>query len=311
MNTNVVYCESCLDTLRKMPDKFVDSVITSPPYWQLRDYGYPEQWGLEPTFQEYLEHLWSLMDLIWLKLKDTGTVWVNLGDSYARGARGKDGVDHRLNPKSKEHHIEPLTKPNYAGLDKCLLLLPHRFAIGCIERGWIVRNDIIWAKRNGMPEGVTDRFSKKHEYMFFMVKQQKYYFDLEAVREKTLTMDNSVRDRDNTRLNNTPGRERMNGLTTNNYTSKNPGSVSDFWDIPTKPNSVGHYAVYNLDLLKKPILAGSPEGGIIYDPFAGSGTTGIAALKAGRQFIGSEMSAEYAKIANEQIDEFQKQHSLF
>ena len=131
------------------------------------------------------------------------------------------------------------------------------------------------------------------------------------MRDKTLTMDNSLRDRDSTRLNNTPGRERMNGLTTNNYISKNPGSVSDFWDIPTKPNSVGHYAVYNLDLLRKPILAGSPEGGIIYDPFTGSGTTGIAALKAGRQFIGSEMSAEYAKIANEQIDEFQKQHSLF
>ena len=360
MNTNVVYCESCLDTLRKMPDKFLDSVITSPPYWQLRDYGYPEQWGLEPTFQEYLEHLWSLMDLIWWKLKDTGTVWINLGDSYA-GSGGSGGDYNSGGLREGQNRV----KPPKQNLSKCLLLLPHRFAIGCIERGWIVRNDIIWAKRNGMPESVTDRFSKKHEYMFFMVKQQKYYFDLEAVREKTIITETRAG-----RIVYHSGKgdltNKTNTFLPEGFGGKNPGSVSDFWDIPTKPNSVGHYAVYNLDLLKKPILAGSPEfvcvkcgkarerivesenntktidgngqtgeggrfgdslhitkgftscncndefkGGIIYDPFAGSGTTGIAALKAGRQFIGSEMSTEYAKIANEQIDEFQKQHSLF
>ena len=371
MNTNVVYCESCLNTLRKMPDKFLDSVITSPPYWQLRDYGYPEQWGLEPTFQEYLEHLWSLMDLIWLKLKDTGTVWINLGDSYA-GSGGSGGDYNSGGLREGQNRV----KPPKQNLSKCLLLLPHRFAIGCIERGWIVRNDIIWAKRNGMPESVTDRFSKKHEYMFFMVKQQKYYFDLEAVREKTIITETRAG-----RIVYHSGKgdltNKTNTFLPEGFGGKNPGSVSDFWDIPTKPNSVGHYAVYNLDLLKKPILAGSPEfvcvkcgkarerivevvakgvnvlkedsksrkmtiqpisknttlggihsakadkgftscdcnaefkGGIIYDPFAGSGTTGIAALKAGRQFIGSEMSTEYAKIANEQIDEFQKQHSLF
>ena len=183
MEINKIYNEPCLETLRKMPNEFLDSVITSPPYWQLRDYGYPEQWGLEPTFQEYLEHLWQMMDEIYRVLKPSGTVWINLGDTYARGNRTKDGDNHSVS-NAKELSIEPKSKPNYNGLNKTLLLIPHRFAIGCIDRGWIVRNDIIWAKRNGMPESVTDRFSKKHEYFFFMVKSEKYYFDLDSIRDK-------------------------------------------------------------------------------------------------------------------------------
>jgi|GEM_PF-1078388 DNA modification methylase len=152
MEINKIYCESNLETMAKMPNDFIDSVITSPPYWQLRDYGYIGQWGNEKTFEEYLNNLWKMMDEIYRVLKPNGTCWINLGDTY--------------NDK------------------KCLMLLPHRFAIGCIERGWIVRNDIIWAKRNGMPESITDRFSKKHEYFFFMVKQEKYFFDLDAIRDK-------------------------------------------------------------------------------------------------------------------------------
>jgi len=152
MNLNKTYHEPCLETLRKMPNDFLDCVITSPPYWQLRDYGYEGQWGLEPTYSEYLENLWSMMDEIYRVLKPTGTVWINVGDTYSKS--------------------------------KCLLLIPHRFAIGCIERGWIVRNDIIWAKRNAMPESITDRFSKKHEYFFFMTKSTEYYFDLDGIRDK-------------------------------------------------------------------------------------------------------------------------------
>ena len=173
---NKIYQEPCNTTLSKMPDKFLDSVVCSPPYWQLRDYGYPEQWGLEPTYQEYLEHLWSMMDLVWLKLKDCGTVWINLGDTYS----------------TQSGKIQKGNLPQ-----KCLLLLPHRFAIGCIDRGWILRNDVIWAKRNGMPESVTDRFSKKHEYFFFMVKSEKYHFDLDAIRDKHITPIITDRDRKN------------------------------------------------------------------------------------------------------------------
>jgi len=168
----------CLEIMKTLEDKSVDCVITSPPYWQLRDYGFPEQWGLEPTYQEYLEHLWSLMDEIWRVLKDSGTVWINLGDTYSNsGGCGWTGLESKnFKQKAQPHRVKDLPP-------KCLLLIPHRFAIGCIDRGWIMRNDIIWAKRNGMPESCRDRFTKKHEYFFFMVKRKKYYFDLDSIRK--------------------------------------------------------------------------------------------------------------------------------
>lgn len=179
---NKIIQGNCLDVIKQIPDGSVNCVITSPPYWQLRDYGWSGQWGLEPTYQEYLEHLWSLMDEIKRVLRDDGTAWINLGDSY-NGSGGCHTEKHK-NDTGFQGKLAPL-KGGKGGKDievpnKCLLLIPHRFAIGCIDRGWIIRNDVIWAKRNGMPESVTDRFSKKHEYFFFMVKSEKYYFDLDG-----------------------------------------------------------------------------------------------------------------------------------
>lgn len=314
MTNNKIYNESCLDTLSKMPDSFIDCVITSPPYWQLRDYGYPEQWGLEPTFEEYLNHLWQMMDEIYRVLKPTGTVWVNLGDTYARGGRKKDGTNHTVSD-AKENHIEPKSKPNYNCLDKCLLLIPHRFAIGCIDRGWIVRNDIIWAKRNGMPESVTDRFSKKHEFIFFMVKQKKYYFDLDSIRDKNKWAHDKRNDGKRHQYADNVKSQNNEWLATNavsfNPNGKNPGSVSDFWDVTTKGSNNEHYAAYNDELIKKPILAGCPEGGIIYDPFMGTGSTAEAALRANRKFIGSEMSSKYCDIANKRLKPYLQQQNLF
>lgn len=170
-----------MDGLKQLADKSVNCVISSPPYWQLRDYGFDGQWGLEPTFHEYLNNLWNMMDEINRVLTDDGTVWINLGDTYGRGSRTKDGDNHDFR-KDENLVAEPKSKPNYFGIDKSLLMIPQRFAIGCIERGWIVRNEIIWAKTNGMPESVTDRFTKKHEQIYFMVKNKKYFFDLDAVR---------------------------------------------------------------------------------------------------------------------------------
>ena len=424
---NKIYNEPCLDTLKKMSDKSIDCVITSPPYWQLRDYGYEGQWGLEPTFHEYLKHLWEMMDEIYRVLKDEGTCWINLGDTYARGTRAKYAHSNQSLRSKHEHLIEPNTKPNYEGLDKCLLLIPHRFAIGCIDRGWIVRNDIIWAKRNGMPESVTDRFTKKHEYIFFMVKSEKYYFNLDAIRCKVKDVSlnrynydfkgqeggNSNNFKGNKKhLNNSkyqnlelekehrqgmhnergsnliekrynlPSQEEFvnfirirtnpkklsedsnlpltkiehwfrkdkigfaypsvedwnickefiddwtdefhkidlmlcdvtfesDNITKNLYKGKNPGSVSDFWDITTKSSSTKHYASYNIDLIKKPILAGCPENGIIYDPFMGSGTTAVAAINSDRNFIGSEMSSEYMKICDANIKPLLQRIKLF
>lgn len=298
-----------------MPNEYIDCVITSPPYWQLRDYGYPEQWGLEPTFQQYLNHLWEMMDEIYRVLKSNGTCWINLGDTYNNSGWAGDRKD--------KYNDQPIvasgTKAGRGGQkgfpDKCLILIPHRFAIGCIDRGWIVRNDIIWAKRNGMPEPVNDRFTKKHEYIFLMTKSKKYYFDLDSIRDKHIWSNDKRNDGKRHEYNEDAksyddikiGAKAVSF----NPKGKNPGSVSDFWDVKTKPSTTKHYASYNVDLITKPILAGCPEGGIIYDPFMGSGTTAIHAINNNRNFIGSEMSQDYYKIAMERINETQIQRKLF
>lgn len=321
METNKIYQEPCLETLAKMPDNFLDSVVTSPPYWQLRDYGYEGQWGLEPTFQMYLENLWNMMDLIYSKLKPSGTVWINLGDTYGTKSGGMAAAQDNFESKESKYGAfeKPIIQPK--SVHKSLLLLPHRFAIGCMERGWIIRNDIVWAKRNGMPESVTDRFTKKHEYFFLMTKSADYFFDLDAIRDKhsTVSLNRYNYDFTGQEGGNSKnfkgrkftkyadgGRPNWDGSksTEGNIKGKNPGSVSDFWDIPTKPNKEGHYAQYSDSLLKKPILAGCPEGGLIYDPFMGSGSTAEAALRSNRQFIGSEMSSEYIKIAEQRLQPF-------
>ena len=355
MELNKIYQEPCLETLNKMDDNSIDCVITSPPYWQLRDYGYDGQWGLEPTFNEYLEHLWSMMDLIYKKLKPEGTVWINLGDTYSTvSGNMKNPTDTKL---KKETFKNGITQPKVELPNKCLLLIPHRFAIGCIDMGWIVRNDVIWAKRNGMPESVTDRFSKKHEYFFFMVKSEKYFFDLDAIRDKISSVSierykyeftgqeggfsNNFKG-DKTHLIPTTkipkeqaemfgsprARQHRNKVADLDYNKhigvsckttlkethpngKNPGSVSDFWDVPTKPSSNKHYASYNDALLVKPVLAGCSKGGVIYDPFMGTGSTAEVALRSVRNFIGSEMSSEYCEIANKRLEPFLTQTKLF
>lgn len=323
MQLNIIYKETCLETLSKMPDAFIDCVITSPPYWQLRDYGYPEQWGLEPTFQEYLEHLWSMMDEIYRVLKPTGSVWVNLGDTYNSSTKGnRNGFDNTTWDKAKTERVRSekigtAWKVDRNNLpEKMLLLLPHRFAIGCIDRGWIVRNDIVWAKRNAMPESVTDRFSKKHEYFFLMTKSENYFFDLEAVRDKCPPLNrwggNKLKANGTSRWDEGTGQNAYRDREMQpNDGMKNPGDVADFWNIPTKPSDKNHYASYNDELLKKPMLAGCPEGGLVYDPFMGSGTTAAMAIRTKRNWIGSEMSDEYFNEANKALIPLLTQTSLF
>lgn len=328
MELNKIYNEPCLETLKRMPDNFLDCVITSPPYWQLRNYGYDGQWGLEPTFQMYLDNLWQMMKEVKRVLKPTGTAWINLGDTYGTQSGGMRAAQDNFESKESKYGAfeTPIEQPK--SLHKCLLLIPHRFAIGCIDLGFVMRNDIIWAKRNGMPESVTDRFSKKHEYFFFMAKSENYFFDLDAVREKHSTVSlnrykydftgqeggnsNNFKGRKFTKYSD-GGRPDWDGSksTEGNPKGKNPGSVSDFWDIPTKSSSNEHYASYNDALITKPILAGCPEGGIIYDPFMGTGSTAEAAIRANRNFIGSEMSEKYIEIANKRLVPFLTQEKLF
>lgn len=367
MEINKVHQGSCLDLFKGLDNESIDCVITSPPYWQLRDYKWDGQWGLEPTFQLYLEHLWQMMDECWRVLKPTGTAWINLGDTYstqsgtnaalAAGRNYESQTTYLTNRGESELLIKDKSLPN-----KCLLLLPHRFAIGCIDKNWILRNDCVWAKRNGMPESVTDRFSKKHEYFFLLVKQEKYYFDLDGIRDKIKSvsierykypftwqeggesnnfkgdkthlittkipsenaeMFGSPRARQHRQSNGKSkiggikkdGNERSGIYDENEWfprdDGKNPGSVSDFWDIPTQPSSDEHYAAYNDKLIGKPIIAGCPKGGIILDPFAGTATTGCRALELGRKFIGFDGSEKYAAMGNKNLLPYVQQPQLF
>lgn len=247
---------------------------------------------------------------IWRILKPEGTVWVNLGDSYNTNQAGTPnyGGGVGANKHYQDFKSIPKKRAKAEFPDKCLMLIPHRFAIDCIDNGWILRNNIIWAKPNSMPESIKDRFSKKHEFMFFFVKQQKYYFDLDSVKEN---VKQSSIQRYKKGWAGNEQRSYLNGTKQNNLsnffgkidnpTTKNCGDVSEFWEIPTKPSSNEHYASYNIDLIKKPILAGCPPNGIIYDPFMGSGTTAIAALHYDRKFMGSEANQSYFNMSVKNI----------
>lgn len=309
---NKVIHSDGLQTLKLFPTSSVDSFIFSPPYWQLRDYRFKGQWGLEKTPEEYLQNLWNLMEEIKRILKPQGTVWVNLGDTY--GTQAGTAMGKKYETKSgRIKHIENGSVLLKGKLPhKSLLLLPHRFAVGCMERGWIVRNDIVWAKPNGMPESVTDRFSKKHEYIFLLVKNKNYHFDLDAVREphKEISLHRAKYrvslfggDPNNPKGASSKGGKNGGTLTsiTLNPKGKNPGDVTDFWKISTKQSCSKHYATFNKDVITKPILAGCPKKGIVVDPFCGVGTTGVRAIELGRKFIGIEGKKMYKKIAEKNI----------
>lgn len=315
---NTVIQGDAIEVLRTFPDESIDCVISSPPYWQMRNYGWKGQWGLERTYKEYLEKLWALMNEIKRVLKPKGTVWTNLGDTYfgsGNDSGKKEGKKAQNIRRVKVGEIAP-TKANADPSNnlkkKCQVLIPHRFAIGCIDRGWILRNDIIWAKPNGAPESVRDRFSKKHEFIFLFAKQGDYYFDLDAIREKhkdTSHLRNKYPqiafggDRKNKKASFGKGKKNGGQLKTIslNPKGKNPGDVSDFWAIPTRHGSTKHYATFNTDLTLKPILAGCPKNGVVLDPFCGTATTGEAAIHLGRRFIGIDGKKEYCKIAQKRL----------
>lgn len=172
----------CRVEIPKLKDNSIDCVVTSPPYWGLRDYGHFDQLGLESTPEEYLKNLLNVFDLVKPKLKDVGNCFVNLGDTYSSSTKGNGGIDKQNIGAAKSQHFE-MIKVSSNIPDKCLCMIPQRFAWGIIEHGWILRNEIIWNKPNHMPESVTDRLTKSHDVIYHFVKQGKYYYDLDAIRE--------------------------------------------------------------------------------------------------------------------------------
>lgn len=286
----------CLNTLKSLDDCSVNMCVTSPPYFGLRDYGTTAQIGLEDTPELFTSKLVGVFREVKRVLKQDGTLWLNLGDSYA----GSGKVPAGNLKDSGERHLEHITKPYTEDTlkPKDLIGIPWRVAFALQADGWYLRQDIIWSKPNPMPESVTDRCTKAHEYIFLLSKSRKYYFDNEAIKEPAHTTDKSNRNRDDTKLNNTPGRSRMAGLKTNHYTTKNKRSV---WNVSTKPYKGAHFATFPADLIKPCILAGCPEGGTVLDPFGGSGTTAQVSLQNNRNAILCELNDDYIKLAEERI----------
>lgn len=303
MDVNVIYNSECRLGLKCLSDNSVNCCITSPPYYGLRDYGNDEQIGLEATPEEYIGKLVEVFREVRRVLTNDGTLWVNIGDSYAGSMKGAAQFpDNAMNYKqgtnrgtlSKATLVKQCTncKP------KDLIGIPWMLAFALRADGWYLRQDIIWAKPNVMPESVKDRCTKAHEYIFLLSKSRKYYFDNQSIKEPSTTFDTSIRDRDNTKMNNTPGRSKMHGLTTNDYEMRNKRSV---WTVATQPFRGGHFAVFPPKLIVDCIKAGCPENGIVLDPFMGAGTTAVVARKLNRNYIGFELNPDYVKIAENRL----------
>jgi DNA modification methylase len=342
-----------------LPDNSIDCVVTSPPYWGLRDYGNaaitiwggdpncehewsnevtrklnlqagnPEfqrpwretasgvsqgafcikcgawrgQLGHEPTPELYVEHLVEIFREVRRVLKPEGTLWLNLGDSYwanrsklcetgGVGKTAKCGREHQGRAGFGKHEF---IKP------KDLVGIPWRVAFALQADGWWLRSDIIWAKPNAMPESVKDRPTKAHEYVFLLTKSQKYYYDIDAIREPHITAaPNKLRNRAKGNYNKSyPGGRFSEGERPEGHPlGRNKRTV---WWIPTKPFKGAHFAVFPPELAEIPIKAGCPEGGIVLDPFMGSGTVAVVAQKLGRNYIGFEINPDYVKMAEERI----------
>lgn len=272
----------------------VQTCVTSPPYYGLRDYGHEGQIGLEETPEEYIKAMVEVFRCVRDVLADDGTLWLNIGDSYAgnNSQASNNGRAGYGNPR------ERVVNRTGEGLKtKDLIGIPWMLAFALRADGWYLRQDIIWHKPNPMPESVTDRCTKSHEYIFLLSKSQKYYYDHDAIKEPVKD-DWGTRDRTNGKYHNEgTGLQPHSGLE-KSYESANKRSV---WTVPVKPYSGAHFAVYPEELIEPCIMAGAPAGGIVLDPFMGSGTTAQVAQKLNRQYMGCELNPEYELLQKKRL----------
>jgi DNA modification methylase len=274
----------------------VQSCITSPPYYGLRDYGHNGQIGNEQTPKEFIDNLVEVFACVWDVLKNDGTLWVNLGDTYSAGGRGAGSKIQSANKGSVTGNVLGTWKVD-GYRPKNLLGMPWRLAFALQDFGWNLRQDIIWHKPNPMPESVTDRCTKAHKYFFLLSKSQKYYFDHNAIKEP-VKEDWGTRDRTNGKYHNDgTGLTPHTGLT-KSYDMANKRSV---WSVNTSTFKGAHFATYPPELIEPCILASSKAGDIILDPFFGSGTTGQVAQNLGRKWIGCELNKDYEELQNERV----------
>ena len=276
--------------------------VTSPPYYGLRDYGGEKnQIGQEQTPEQFIDELVKVFREVKRTLKDDGTLWLNIGDSYYnyRPSKGKSYPKQTVS-KTKQDLPDYSSKRNnkLSNLkEKDLIGIPWMLAFALRADGWYLRQDIIWHKPNPMPESVKDRCTKSHEYIFLLSKNKKYYYDNEAIKEP-VKQDWGTRNRANGKYHNSgSGLQPHSGLT-KSYTTKNKRSV---WSVTNKPYKHAHFATFPPDLIIPPILAGSKKGDIVLDPFMGSGTTGMVAKEYGRYFIGCELHDDYSELIRQRM----------
>lgn len=314
---NKVIQGDSLQVLKTLPSESVDCVVTSPPYWALRDYGVEGQLGLELTFQEYITKLCDIFEEVKRVLKREGTCWVNLGDTYSGNKEGK--TDNKVSDYLKNTTTN-LHKKKGSIPEKSLCQIPSRFAISMTDNGWVLRNTIIWHKLNAMPSSVLDRMTNKYEQVFFFVKSKKYFFDGDSIRvpfETDEKRDNGLdRNRDKEyqgKYNTKEGTKtrlmeeqaKKLGIRRNpqqeyerNPKGKNKGDV---WATTSQPYPDAHFAMFPEKLIDPMISAGCPMGGVVLDIFMGAGTTAVVAKKLGRNYLGIELNPSYIKIAEERI----------
>ena len=306
---NVILLGDCLQSLQRMEAQSVHCVVTSPPYYGLRDYGVDGQIGLEETPDAYIERLCSVFDEVWRVLRDDGTLWLNIGDSYAGASSGdtKSGFNARYFGKEYASDKQSATfsapiKRNDNLPSKNLLMIPARVALALQARGWYLRSEIIWHKPNPMPESVTDRPTKSHEMVYLLSKQARYWYDADAVREPVA---DSTVIRLSQDIANQEGSYRAYGKNINMKAVGNTEyrNLRDVWTISTQPYSGAHFAVMPPELARKAIKAGCPAGGVVLDPFGGAGTTAIVAIEEGRNYLLCELNTRYAGLALERIKE--------
>lgn len=314
--------------LATLEDESVHCVVTSPPYWGLRDYGVEGQIGLEPTPAEFIARLVGVFHEVRRVLRKDGTCWVNLGDSY--NAAGRVGHGTRTGFKQASNRASSAgmddVRPSDPNLKpKDLIGVPWRFALAMQDDGWWLRQDIIWHKPNPMPESVTDRCTKSHEYIFLLTKSERYFYDADAIREISITGD--------TRPPHGPGQSSIGGrpasgnrpvvsdtrkdlrsdIESRHRSSINGGqslqaepdgtrNKRSVWTIATAPFSEAHFATFPPELPELCIKAGCPVGGTVLDPFSGAGTTALVADRLQRNAIGIELNTEYAAMSKRRID---------
>lgn len=296
-----------LQTLRTLPAGSVDCIVTSPPYYGLRDYGTEGQYGLESTPAAYVETMRTVFAEARRVLADDGTLWLNIGDSYAYppGSAGRQGKGQRQG-RTFTAEARPGTR---AVPPKNLLGIPWRVAFALQDDGWILRAEVIWAKRNLMPEAVKDRPTRAHEQVFLFTKQPRYWYDADAIREESTSV---AQDAHNQRY-----ARPYEAHTARAATTGQPGNVNSVgihsrpgrggrnartvWTISQTPNPQAHFATFPIELPLRCIKAGCRPGGTVLDTFSGSGTTGDAARQLGRKYIGIDLNPAYHDLAKDRF----------